>query len=236
MRRGSKGLTGRPLPGGALLGILFSLTLTAACASSRRAAARFAPASDVQAREALEAWSAIRRRTDALPPSRLLYDAKMSGKASPAVPGTLAVTYDGSDVTRASLAGPFGRTVAEYANGTITGGGKEPFPVDPRVLRSVLAGTWPTDPARVEGCDGAQCVLAFEGQIRASAVVDRAAARLVSLRVTGDAGALSATYGGVGASDWPEAIAIEQEGAARRISLKLVAAEPLAPAPGGPGS
>jgi hypothetical protein len=236
VRRGSKGQTARPLAGGLLLGTLLSLTLTAGCASSRRAAARFSPASDVQAREALDAWSAIRRRTDALPPSRLLYDAKMSGKAAPAVPGTLAVTYDGSDVTRASLAGPFGKTVAEYANGTITGGGKEPFPVDPRVLRSVLAGTWPTDPARVEGCEGAECLLAFEGPIRAAAVVDRAAVRLVSLRVTGDAGVLSATYGGVAPSNWPDAVAIEQEGAARRISLRLVAAEPLTPAAGGPGS
>jgi hypothetical protein len=66
--------------------------------------------------------------------------------------------------------------------------------------------------------------------------VDRAAVRLVSLRVSGDAGTLSATYGDAAPSDWPAAVAIEQEGASRRLALKLVAAEPLSSAPGGPGS
>jgi hypothetical protein len=240
VRRASNGPAARSLAGGLILGTL----LSAGCAS-RRTAARFEPASDADARAALDAWSAIRRRADALPPSRLLYDARMSGKGVPAVPGTLAVTYDGSDVTRASLTGPFGKPVAEYANGTVTGGGRQPFPVDPRLLRSVLLATWPSDVARVDGCNGAECLLVFEGAVSASAVVDRALSRVVSLRVTGDAGALSAEYGVEGTSSgggeppspWPRSIAVEQEGGSRRLALKLVASEPAAAAEGGgPGS
>ena len=42
-------------------------------------------------------------------------------KGAPSVPGTLAVTYDGTTVRRASLTGPFGSRVAEYDSGRVTG-------------------------------------------------------------------------------------------------------------------
>jgi hypothetical protein len=234
VRRGSRALAARPAAG-LLLGAAGLLILSAGCAT-RRAAARFAPASQDQAREALDAWSRIRSRADALPASRLLYDAKMASKGAPSVPGTLAVTYDGAAVTRASLTGPFGKPLAEYAGGTITSGAREPFPVDPRVLKSVLAGAWPGDPTSVEGCDGAACLLAFRGAIGADAVVDRADARMLSLRITGEAGALAVTYEGAAPAPWPERIAIESERDSRRLALRLVASEPnaaAAPAPGG---
>ena len=217
------------LPGAAAVGLLM---VSGGCAT-RRAAASFTPASEEQARQALDAWSSIRRRGDALAPARLLYDAKMSNQGAPSVPGTLAVTYDGSDVTRASLTGPFGKPVAEYANGAITGGGSRPFPIDPRVLKSVLAGEWPGDPSSVAGCDGTSCLLQFPGPIRADAVVDRAEARLVSLRITGEAGALSVTYGGAAPAPWPERVAVEDERNSRRLALHLVASEPGSVAPPG---
>jgi len=182
-------------------------------------------------RESLDAWSAIRRRADALPPTRLLYDARLGDKGVPSVPGTLAVVYDGTDVTRASLTGPFGKPVAEYANGTLTGGDGRPFPVDPRVLRSVLAGAWPGDPSSVAGCDASACLLVFEGAIRAEAAVDPAAARLRSLRVSGDAGTLDVVYGEGAPAPWPPRIAVEDEVRSRSLTLKLVAAE-TGPAPG----
>jgi hypothetical protein len=226
VRRGSRIPGVRPLAGGLLLALLAT-----GCAS-HRAAAHYAPASEAQVREALDAWSAIRRRADSLPPSRLLYDARIGEKGAPAVPGTLAVTYDGSDVTRASLTGPFGKPVAEYANGAMTGGDGRPFPVDPRVLRSVLAAAWPGDPSSVAGCDEAACLLVFDGAIRAEAAVDRAASRLVSLRVTGEAGSLAVAYDDGAPAPWPPRIAVEDEVHSRRLALRLVASEP-GPAPSG---
>ena len=221
MREGSRIRAARPLAGAILVGLF----LSAGCAS-HRAAARYAPASDLQARDALDAWASIRRRADALPPSRLLYDARLSGKGVPALPGTLAVTYDGSDVSRASLTGPFGSSVAEYADGTLTGGGRRPFPVDPRLLKSVLGAAWPGDPSKVAGCDGAACLLVFEGPVRAEAVVQLEQARIVSMRITGQAGSLSVTYEGAAPSPWPERIAVLEEGKSRSLALRLVASEP----------
>ena len=222
MREGSRIRAARPLAGAVLVGLLVS----AGCAS-HRAAAHYAPASELQGREALDAWASIRRRAEALPPSRLLYDARLSGKGVPALPGTLAVTYDGSDVSRASLTGPFGSSVAEYADGTLKSGGRQPFPVDPRLLKSVLAGAWPGDPRRIGGCDGAACLLVFEGPIRANAVVDSKDARLLSMRITGEAGSLSVTYDGPAPSAWPERISVEEEGRSRSLALRLVASEPV---------
>jgi hypothetical protein len=218
---------------GLLIGAAGLLIVSAGCAT-RRAAANFAPASEAQAREALDAWSSVRRRAEALPAARLLYDAKMASKGAPSVPGTLAVTYDGSDVTRASLTGPFGKPVAEYANGAITGGGQRPFPVDPRILKSVLAGAWPGDPTSVAGCDGEACLLRFPGAIRAEAVVDRAEARVLSLRIAGNAGTLEVAYSGAVPAPWPERIAVEDQRDSRRLALHLVASEPgAAAAPAG---
>ena len=227
MRLGHAALAARPAAG-LLAGAAALLISTAGCAS-RGAAPTFAPASEAQAREALDAWSAIRRRAEALAPARLLYDARMSSRGAPSVPGTLAVTYDGSDVTRASLTGPFGKPVAEYANGAIRSGGSEPFPIDPRILKAVLAGAWPGDPASVGGCNASGCQLRFPGAIRADAVVDRAQARVVSLRIAGEAGTIAVAYEGAPPAPWPERVAVDDERAERRLALHLVASETAAP-------
>ncbi|MFY9552052.1 MAG: hypothetical protein WAU32_12940 [Thermoanaerobaculia bacterium] len=201
----------------------------AACATGV-AARRFSPASEADARAALEAWEAIRQRTAELPSSRLLYDAKMGKGSVAAIPGTLAVTYTGGQVRRASLTGPFGSRVAEYAEGAVTGEDRKALVVDPEALRSVLAGTWPGPPSGVAGCDGDACLLVWEGRPRVAAVVDRAARQTRTLSVEGDAGKLVATYSGA-ASPWPERIGVREERSARSLALRLVAVEPQAAAP-----
>jgi hypothetical protein len=147
-----------------------------------------------------------------------------------AVPGSLAVTYTDGEVKRASLTGPFGSRIAEYAGGTVTGEDRKAFVVDPETLRSVLAGTWPGTPSTVAGCDGDSCLLVWDGPPRVSAVVDRVARQTRELALEGDAGKLVAAYSGT-ASPWPERIGIREERSDRTLSLKLIAVEPQVPAP-----
>jgi hypothetical protein len=205
--------------------LLVCLALSA-CATGG-AARRFAPASETDARAALETWAAIGERVSELPSSRLLYDAKLGSGSVAAVPGTLAVTYTDGEVRRASLTGPFGSRIAEYAEGTVTGEDRRALVVDPAALRSVLAGTWPGPPSAVAGCDGDACLLVWDGPPRVSAVVDRATRQTRSLSVEGDGGKLVATYAGT-ASPWPERIGVKEERSARSLILKLVAVEPQA--------
>jgi hypothetical protein len=210
---------------------LLSLTL-AACAT-RGATRHFSPATEAVSREALDAWGAIRERAGRLPSSRLLYDAKMGRGSVAAVPGSLAVTYTDGEVKRASLTGPFGSHIADYAGGTVTGEDRKAFVVDPEALRSVLAGTWPGTPSTVAGCDGDSCLLVWDGPPRVSAVVDRIARQTRELSLEGDAGKLVAAYSG-SASPWPERIGIREERSDRTLALKLIAVEPQvsAPSPG----
>ena len=158
------------------------LTLLSSC-SGGRAMRSFAPAGPDDVREALSAWTAARQRADSLPPSRLLYDARMGTSGLPSVPGTLAVTYGGDRIRSASLTGPFGSRIAEYREGerkdagTITGEDRKAFVVDPEALRSVLAGVWrgDSDALRVAGRDGADCLLTWSGAAnayRAEGVLD----------------------------------------------------------------
>jgi hypothetical protein len=205
--------------------------LPAACATQPRPR-QFAPASADTAREALASWAAASERAAALPASRLLYDASMSsGVAS--LPGTLAVTYDGRRVERASLTGPFGSTVAEYAAGTITGQDRKAFLVDPEALRAVLTGSWPGAPSGVAGCDGAECLLVWNGTTSVEAVVEVPARLVRSLVISGSSGRLAVSYSG-GAEPWPERIAVRDARTSRSLTLRLVAVEPASPAT--PGS
>ncbi|MEX1243683.1 MAG: hypothetical protein WEB59_00610 [Thermoanaerobaculia bacterium] len=206
------------------LGTVLLVPFLFACAA-RTAARHFAPASPVQVRAALTAWDAAADRAASLPPSRLLYDARMgSGVAS--LPGTLAVTYEGRLIQRASLTGPFGSKIAEYASGTVTGEDRRAFVVDPEALSAVLAGTWPGVPSGVAGCDGAECLLVWNGATSVAGVVDVEASQVRSLVIAGQSGRLAVVYDGA-ANPWPERIALREERSARSLSLRLAAIEPL---------
>jgi hypothetical protein len=207
--------------------------LSAACAS-RRAARHFPPPTEAQKQEALAAVAAAQERAASLMASRLLYDARMSPGKGPAVPGTLAVIYDGRDVTRASLTGPFGKRVAEYDAGSVTGEERQALVVEPGALRAVLSGAWPGVPSSVEGCGEGECLVVWTpapgGRVAVSGVVDQRAARLRSLLLEGDRGTLSVTYDGE-ADPWPGRIGAVEERSGRSLKLHLVAREPGETAP-----
>src|SRR5262249_59345173 len=145
-----------------LLPVFGLVSVLARCASAPPVRT-FPPASSDDARRGLAAWSSAVERASSLPASRLLYDAKMGSGAAPAVPGTLAVTYDGRSVVTASLTGPFGSRVAEYRDGTLTGQDRQAFLVDPDALRAVLAGIWSEGTPSVKGFDAGDCLLEFSG-------------------------------------------------------------------------
>lgn len=215
----------RPLAASA---VLASLLLLSGCAS-HAAARHFVPAGADEARETLDALAAVERRAADLPAARLLYDAKMGGKGAPSVPGTLAVTYDGTTVRRASLTGPFGSRVAEYDSGRVTGEDHRALVVDPGSLRAVLAGAWPGEPASIDGCDGADCLAVWNAPLRVTATVDRKQQRLDALDIAAEGGRLTVTYEGA-ADPWPRRISAREEKSGRSLKLSLVAVEPSAPA------
>jgi hypothetical protein len=216
-----------------LLFLLVALVVLSSACAGGGALRRFGPAGPEDVREALSAWTWARERADSLPPSRLLYDARMGTSGLPSVPGTLAVTYGGDRVRTASLTGPFGSRVAEYGNGMITGDDRKAFVVDPDALRSVLAGVWrgaaDVPAPTVAGRDGGDCLLTWSGgasAYRAEAVLDLASQRLRSLALSGAGGRLSISYAGE-FRPWPERIALKEESSGRSLSLSLIATEPL---------
>jgi hypothetical protein len=213
------------------LGTLLLAPSLWACAT-RTAVRHFTPASPEQARDALAAWTSAAARAEALPPSRLLYDARMSSGAA-TLPGTLAVTDDGRSVLHASLTGPFGARIAEYSAGAVTGEDRRALVVDPTALRAVLAGTWPEAPSGVEGCDAGECRLVWNGPTSVVAIVDVGAARVRSMVIEGASGRLSIDYDGA-LKPWPEQIALRDERSSRRLSLRLAAIEPLGAVPSEP--
>ena len=202
---------------------LVPVLLLTACATGG-AARHFAPATESEAREALGALAAAQRRAASLPAARLLYDARMGRGGASALPGTLAVTYDGKTVRRAALTGPFGARVAQYDAGELTGDDRRALVVDPAALTAVLAGEWPGEPTSVEGCDGGECLLLWEAPLRVSAVVDRHEERLRSLAIEGEEGLLDVTYGGR-ADPWPERVAAWEKRSGRILRLTLVTVE-----------
>lgn len=209
-----------------VLAATLPFALLVACATTRPAR-RFSPANEVETREALDAWQASLERAAALPASRLLYDARMSKGGAPAVPGTLAVTYDGRAVVTASLTGPFGARVAEYRDGRVTGEDRAALLIQPEAMRAVLAGgAWPGVAPSVAGVDAGQAELAFEpgGGARARVVLDLATRGPVSLEVQGPDGHLFVDYAGA-ADPWPARVDAREETTHRRVSLKLLAVE-----------
>jgi hypothetical protein len=216
-----------PRPAASLV-LLAPVLLLAACATRGGAARHFTPASEAQKDETQTALTAAQERAASLPASRLLYDARISPGTGPAVPGTLAVTYDGSEVERASLTGPFGKRVAEYDAGAVTGEDRQALVVDPGALRAVLSGAWPGEPASVEGCDGDECLVVWRpsgsGRIAVSALVDRRERRLRSLILDGDRGKLVVMYEGA-VDPWPQRVAAREERSGRGLKLVLVGRE-----------
>jgi hypothetical protein len=197
----------------------------AACATTTARARHFGPGTPEQTREALVAWQASADRASALPPARLMYDARVSSGGAPAVPGTLAVTYDGRTVVSASLTGPFGSRIAEYREGTVTGEDRRALVVDPEALRAVLAGTWDGQSPKVEGFDGAQALLGFEAEgAQVLLVLDVATHSPVSLDVEGRGGHLVVEYSGE-PNPWPAHLTVREETTRRRLVLKLLAVE-----------
>jgi hypothetical protein len=184
--------------------------------------------------EARAAVSDAQGRAASLAASRLLYDARMRPGKGPAVPGTLAVTYDGREVARASLTGPFGKRVAEYVAGAVSGEDRQALVVEPGALRAVLSGAWPGEPSSVEGCDGDDCLVLWPpsggGRVGVSGVVDRRSTRMRSLVLEGDRGTLAVTYEGE-TDPWPSRIRAVEEGSGRGLDLRLVAREPGSPEP-----
>ena len=208
-----------------LLAAALPLAVLAACATTRPTR-RFAPATDTEAREALSAWQASLERADSLPASHLLYDARMSKGGAPPVPGTLAVTYDGSAVRTASLTGPFGSRIAEYRDGRVTGEDRAALLVQPEAMRAVLAGgAWSGVAPSVEGIDAGQARLAFDaGNAHVRVVLDVATRAPVSLEVAGPDGHLLVDYAGT-ADPWPARVDASEETTHRRVSLRLLAVE-----------
>jgi hypothetical protein len=208
---------------------LFSLLLLGSCAARRQ----FGPAAPEDVREALSAWERVQERAASLPPSRLLYDARLGTSGMPSLPGTLAVTYEGDRIRRASLTGPFGSRIADYGDGVITGDDRKAFLVDPEAMRSVLAGAWAGPPASVAGRNGLDFLLVWNGAYRAEGVLDLQAPRLRSLSLSGSGGTLAVSYGGR-VEPWPERIDLKDDRSGRSLSLSLIATEPLTGTPGGP--
>lgn len=216
-------MTAPALRPGALALLLCAL---GACAT-QRPARHFAPASAAETRESLAAWSALSERAASLSAARLLYDARLSANGAPTIPGTLAVTYDGTAVVTASLTGPFGSNIAQYRDGELTGQDRKAFIVDADALRAVLAGTWNSGAPSVRGYDAGQSLLAFDADgARVQAVLDVASRSLVSMDVTGRSGHLAVDYAGV-TNPWPARLTVRDEVAKRSLALKLVAVEPM---------
>ncbi len=208
------------------LAALVLLLAAGRCATTAPAPRTFPPATPADASEALTSWSAARERAATLPPSRLLYDAKLSTSGTPSVSGTLAVTYDGKAVVAASLTGPFGSHIAEYRGGTITGEDRKALVVDPEALRAVLAGVWNGSSPIVAGRDGGECLLSWQGTDgRVEAVLDLSSGAVVSMEFSRGTEALDIRYSGA-REPWPAGVAVRDASTGRGLALRLVAIEP----------
>jgi hypothetical protein len=209
-------------------GVFLVLVCALSACATQRPARHFAAASADQTREALAAWSVLSERAASLTASRLLYDARVSASGTPTVPGTLAVTYDGTAVVAASLTGPFGSNIAQYRDGELTGQDRKAFVVDPQALRAVLAGAWSGAAPSVQGFDAGQSLLAFDAEgARVLAVLDVGSRSLVSMDVAGRSGHLVVDYNGE-AKPWPGRLTVRDEDTKKSLALKLVAVEPIA--------
>ena len=202
--------------------------LAAACATYPTAPRHlFQPIGEEQRAMALAAWQDALRRADSLPPSRLLYDAKF-GQGHARISGTLAVVVTPESV-RATATGLFGSTLAQYENGALRLNGRDPLFLEPELLRGALAGVWRGGPPTLAGSEGRDCLLRWNDTkgVAAEAVLDAAAARLESLRVTGAHGEVFVVFSGA-FDPWPQVVELSDPRSGQSLRLKRVAIEPIA--------
>jgi hypothetical protein len=207
----------------AAAGLLSVLLSGAVGCASRPVRRNFPPAGAEQAARALDAWRRAVERADALPPSRILYEAKIRqgiGSAS----GTLAIST--APPVRGTLAGSFGAPIATYADGVLAGEKLAPVEIEPGPLLALLSGVWREPGPHVRGVLGDEAQLAWETPMRAEGVIRLADARFVSLHVERRGRAFEAEYAGA-AEPWPERVTLTDVASGSTLRLVLQAKEPI---------
>lgn len=198
------------------------LALGGASCASRPARRHFPPAGEEQAARALDALRRAVERADQLPPSRLLYDAKIrQGIASAS--GTLALST--APPVRGTLAGAFGSPLATYADGVLAGEKLAPVEIEPGPLLALLAGVWREPGAQVRGVQGDEAILGWDTESKAEGVIRLSDARFVTLHVERRGRAFEAEYGGA-AEPWPERVTLTDVASGSTLKLALQAKEP----------
>jgi hypothetical protein len=199
------------------------------CASAPRAvgARDFGPADEDARRRALDAWKEALRRADSLPPSRLLYDLKYS-KGAIRASGTLAVRAPANGDVTATATGPFGTSMGEYRDGAFHIKNEQPFRLDPKLLRGILAGVWKGGAPEVVGASQGESLLRWETPqgFLIEGVLDVAGSRLTSLRARSREGELSVAFPGP-FEPWPTVIEIVSEKTGQALRLKRDLIEPI---------
>lgn len=200
-------------------GLAAAALFAAACASGG-----FAPAEGDDATRALAAWDGALARAAAVPrDGNLLYDARFS-QGIGAASGTLALRLRG-DAVEGTLSGPFGATLATYADGVLRGEKLRPVALSPRELRALLAGVWTAAAPEVAGKRGDSFLLRWPGDERAEAVFDTLSGETSELRIARADGDLTARFAGA-RNPWPERLEIAERRTKSRLTLRLVAWEP----------
>jgi hypothetical protein len=208
-------------PKSVLLAVLLFALLAPACAGRRQPV--FVPAAREEAERALTAWRDAVARAEARGPARLLYEARVS-QGPFRMSGTFAV-LESPHAVDATLSGPFGDVIARYADGALRGDGIRPVLVAPDELRWLLAGIWKgvEEPA-VAGMDGQDALLRWTSREQVEGVLDLAAGRFKSLKVTRPEGAIFATYSG-DTSSRPQRIELEDVKSGNSMRLSLIGVE-----------
>jgi hypothetical protein len=209
-------------PKSVVLAFLLLVVLAPGCAGRRQPV--FVPAAREEAERALTVWRDAAARAEALGPARLLYDARVS-QGPFRIVGTLAVV-ESPPVVDATLSGPFGDVIARYEAGALRGNGIRPILVAPDELRWLLAGIWKgAEEPSVAGMDGQDALLRWTSREQVEGVLDLAARRFKSLRVTRPEGAIFATYSG-DTSSRPQRIELEDIKSGNSMRLSLIGVEP----------
>lgn len=163
-------------------------------------------------------------RAESVPTARLLYQARISqGLARSS--GTLAVRLT-PDTVAATLAGPFGATLARYEDGALTGEGIRPISVESSALRAILCGAWREPGAIVTGIADDAGRLRWEGPTRVEGVLDVPRAVFESLRIERPEGSIEAVYAGA-RDPFPEKIDLEELRTGSHVKLTRVGLEKL---------
>jgi hypothetical protein len=171
----------------------------------------------------LAAWREAIARADSVAAARLLYETRIRQGLARST-GTLAVRLTSDSVT-ATLAGPFGATLARYENGALTGEGIRPIAIEPAALRGLLAGVWREPGAIVTGVDASSGQLVWEAG-RVEGVLDVPHAFFESLRIDRPEGSIQATYEGA-RDPFPEKIDLEDLRSGSHLRLTLSALEKM---------